>query len=119
MEMQKFSSTDDIGNIQTMMAGFGALCILIFLFAPLMGEQSGPGSMIYMVEGGGEQWPMLLLAFLGAFLVYYRLFLWASVAGIGVLFTSIPVIWQILKTDLFSPAIPEPIYSYPIMPPMA
>lgn len=113
MEMQTISASDDLGNIQTMMAGFGALCIVIFLFAPMTGGQSGPGSMIYMVAGSGEQWPMLLFAFLSAFLVYYRLFLWASVAGIGVLLTSMPVIWQILKTDLFSPAIPASIYSYP------
>ncbi|MDQ3813284.1 MAG: hypothetical protein M3347_04965 [Armatimonadota bacterium] len=99
-------SDDNSDNIRTAMGIFGALCVLGFLFSPLAGRWSSAGTSVYMVEGKGEQWGLILLAPATGFLVYRRLWGWATTAGSLLLLVALVTAWR-----CYQAAHPDP-YSY-------
>lgn len=76
------------------MAVFGAFCVLIFAFSPLPSISSSPGSAVFMVEGHGEQWPMILFALSIAILVYFQVVYGALAAVIGFCLSLLSVMYQ-------------------------
>jgi hypothetical protein len=92
--MESLLHANDREKVQIWMAAFAVLCLLIFAFSPLPTRSSDPGSPIYMVEGHGEQWFLLIFAISIAILVYFQIAYAALVAAIGFLMTLLSVIYQ-------------------------
>jgi len=90
-------------KIQTWAAIVGAVFIVLFLFIPLPdGNSSSSSNVIYMVNGTGEQWPMLLFAILTAVMVYFKIWYGAFVSGICILFTTLPLSWRYVSMGMYS-----------------
>jgi hypothetical protein len=92
--MESFLHSEEKEKFQTWMAVFGAICVLIFAFSPLPSISSSPGSAVYMTEGHGEQWPMIIFALSVAILVYFQVAYGALVTAIGFCVSLLSVIYQ-------------------------
>lgn len=92
--MQSFLHSAEKEKFQTVMAVFGAICVLIFAFSPLPSTSSSAGSAVFMVEGHGEQWPMIIFALSVAVLVYFQVVYGALVAAMGFGISLLAVIYQ-------------------------
>lgn len=90
-------------KIQTWIAVVGAMFILLFLFIPLPdGRSSSAGSVIYMVNGTGEQWPMLIFAIVTALMVYFKFWYGAFASGVCMLLTTVPLSWRYFSMGMYS-----------------
>ena len=92
-------SDDKFDNIRSVMVICGTLCVFRFLFAPLAGHWSTNGSSVYLVEGKGEQWGLLILAPLAALLVYRRLAVWSVGVGNLLLLVALWTAWRCSQAE--------------------